>query len=264
MTVSPANRAYRHHLGTVQFIELILVAFISGLLLSIYMQYAVKYIDRAQLSEVFNDLSTRRLQVAEHLALRGDLPDTLVLGADYRFDRQDDNPTLSGRDGIDTRGFVTTRKLLQQKMMKTSSPTASEAEVTPGITANNKDTPPSTMAGLPVKTFGKPLQSYVNLEKTESLLTESSVYDSTQASGIYTEWQNFFLIGGSVFYLVGSFKSSPQAPPELLGFTLNSWSSMKSKAIWYTCGGHGEEVMGPKTQHDTIAAFEKTCTGNAQ
>lgn len=213
---------------TVIIIAVLIVLFNSQL------SQMVALVDRAKLANVFTDQFHKRLAVAEALSLTGEFSDSMVQTVNYRFEHTLTPSTAVATPLLST-GFGDAQKAIVEKQITRTK----VAETKPEQTDRSESSESST-----------PSINYFKRKRDQ---------DRSTSGSIYVEGQNFYLSGGSFYYLVENLGNSSETDMEIMSFVLNSELRHKANSIWYSCAPTTLTSLGSSATSDYIARVENTC-----
>jgi hypothetical protein len=94
--------------------------------------------------------------------------------------------------------------------------------------------------------------------------SESSIKAAEGAGSAYGQRElvfgkDYYLLRGSVYYLIDNLHSGTEPGFNILGFRLNSREANKPHAIWYHCGTSNNTARGPDLTSPVMRQFGSTC-----
>ena len=121
METETAYRTLRHHLSTVQGVEVMFAVLLVAVLNALFLENGVRAIDRAELTTQLLDLAIRRQYVAEHLALTGLLPNEWLGDVQYSFDFMSEASELAQYQGLVRSGFRERQQEIEQGFVQSGA-----------------------------------------------------------------------------------------------------------------------------------------------
>lgn len=218
----------------VRLLEVIVIVAVLTVLFSDATTQMIRYLDRARLVNVFSDASGKRTYIAERLSLTGELPDSMHQGVEYRFEH---SASLAGEvEAVMLQtGFGAAQKAIEERLISKTN-------------LADKATPQTGLA-----------------TESETLVSSQQYFASrsgelqTSFGSRFTEGEDFFVSGGSFYYLVDKLGSTPEEEARIMSFVVNSPVRHKASTIWYSCGPSTATSLGSAATSASIDRIEIHC-----